>query len=97
MDTCLCRRWALHDRSSMSVRDLATRARWVACFRARTTGGDCQAHRSESMEQPANCSLALGHDMLSRPRHVRMRAFGPRLGRESMAHKFNLLLLIWAP
>jgi len=48
------------------------------------------------MEQSANGSLRLGHDMLSRPREVGMGGFSPSLGRESMAPKFNLLLLIRA-
>ena len=48
------------------------------------------------MEQSANCTLALGHDMLSRPRQVEMAGFGQGLGRESMAPKANQLLLICA-
>ncbi|HLN29574.1 MAG TPA: hypothetical protein VK395_17635 [Gemmataceae bacterium] len=41
------------------------------------------------MEQSANCYLALGRDMLSRPRQVGIDGFGPGLGRENMAPKFN--------
>jgi len=48
------------------------------------------------MEQSANRPLALGYDMLSRPRHGEMAGFGPALGRESMAPQFNPLLLIRA-
>jgi len=57
---------------------------------------DSQEARPESMEQSANRPLALGYDMLSRPRHGEMAGFGPALGRESMAPQFNPLLLIRA-
>jgi len=57
---------------------------------------DFQEARPKSMEQSANRRLALGHDMLSRPRQVEMAGFGPALGRESMAPQFNRLLLIRA-
>jgi len=40
--------------------------------------------------------LCVGQDMLSWPRQISMGAFSPCLGPESMAPKFNLLLLIWA-
>jgi len=45
------------------------------------------------MEQSANCSLALGYDMLSRPLQLERAGFGLSSGRENMAPKFNLLLL----
>jgi len=48
------------------------------------------------MEQSAKCSLALGRDMLSRPRQIGMDGLGRGLGRESMARKFNHLPLIRA-
>jgi len=48
------------------------------------------------MEQSANCSLALGNDVLSRPRQVGMDGFGPGVGRKSMPPKFKDLLLIRA-